>query len=121
VKSGLYWGRICGAPRLRPARLAITLIAFVAGDEVALAHATRTLGKSRNDPLTPKVGKHPKKHLLGIHEVVESETADLAGIGDDIVIGSEYTVRVAPSRNLLTEVISVPPGALREMNMLEHR
>src|SRR5258708_3634548 len=31
---------------------------------------------------------------------MESETASLAGIGDDIVIGSEYAVRVAPGRNL---------------------
>src|SRR5467141_3403078 len=31
---------------------------------------------------------------------MESETAGLARIGDDIVIGSEYAVRVAPGRNL---------------------
>src|SRR5258708_40065668 len=60
----------------------------------------RTFGRSRNDPLTPKIRKHPKKHLLGVHQVVESETTGLAGIGDDIVIRSEYAVRVAPGRNL---------------------
>src|SRR6202048_4384278 len=64
----------------------------------------RTLGKSRDDPLTAKVRKHPKKHLLGVHQVVEPETAGLARIGDDIVIGSEYAVRVAPSRNLFEAV-----------------
>src|SRR3981081_693275 len=98
--DGLYGRRkLRKATRRRPGRRAIALIASVAGDEVALAHATRTLGRSRNNPLTPKVRKHPKKHLLGVHQVVESETAGLAGIGDDIVIGSEDAVRVAPGGN----------------------
>src|ERR1700751_3506906 len=52
--------------------------------------------RSRNDPLTPKIREHPKKHLRGVHQVVESEAAGLAGIGDDIVVGSEHAVRVAP-------------------------
>src|SRR5713226_2382944 len=60
----------------------------------------RPLAVLRNDPLAPKIRKHPKEHLLGVHQVVETETAGLAGIGDDIVIGSEYAVRVAPGRNL---------------------
>src|SRR6202048_4243482 len=64
----------------------------------------RTLRKSRDDPLTSKVRKHPKKHLLGVHQVVESETAGLARIGDDIVIRCEYAVRVAPRRNFLEPV-----------------
>src|SRR5258708_24604399 len=59
-----------------------------------------SLGESRNDPLMPEIRKHPKKHLLGVHQAVESETAGLAGIGDDIVIGSEHAVRVAPGSNL---------------------
>src|SRR6266851_538736 len=100
--NGLYCGsKLRKAPRRTPRRPAIALIASVAGDEVALAHAMRTLGRSRNNPLTPKVRKHAKEHLLGIHQVVETETAGLAGIGEDIVIGSEYAVRVAPGRNLL--------------------
>src|SRR5216684_2536226 len=103
--NGLYCGsKLRKAPRRTPRRPAIALIASVAGDEVALAHATRTLGRSRNDPLTAKVREHPKKHLLGVHQVVESETAGLAGIGDDIVIRCEYAVRVAPSRNLFEAV-----------------
>src|ERR1700731_99089 len=57
-------------------------------------------GRSRDDPLTPKIREHPKEHLLGVHQIVESKTAGLAGVGDDIVIGSEYAVRVAPRRNL---------------------
>src|SRR6266436_9263298 len=63
--------------------------------------SVRTLGRSRNDPLPPKIRKHPKEHLLGVDQLVESETAGLARIGDDIVIGSEYAVRVSPGRNLL--------------------
>src|SRR5216684_3224098 len=62
--------------------------------------SARTFGRSRNDPLTPKIRKHPKEHLLGVDQVVESETAGLAGIGDDVVVGSEHTVRVAPGGNL---------------------
>src|SRR3981189_3240086 len=62
--------------------------------------STRTLGRSRNDPLTPKIRKLPKKHLLGIHQVVKPEAAGLAGVGDDIVIRREDAVRVAPGRNL---------------------
>src|SRR6266851_3998904 len=100
--NGLYCGsKLRKAPRRTPRRPAIALIASVAGDEVALAHAMRTLGRSRNNPLTPKVRKHAKKHLLGVHQIVESETAGLARIGDDIVIGSEHAVRIAPGRNLL--------------------
>src|SRR5713226_10454700 len=99
--NGLYCGsKLRKAPRRTPRRPAIALIASVAGDEVALAHAMRTLGRSRNNPLTPKVRKHAKKHLLGVHQIVESETAGLARIGDDIVIRCEYPVRVAPGRNL---------------------
>src|ERR1700730_6692560 len=100
-EARLYCGKdLRKAPRLRPRRPAIALIASVACDELTLAHATRTLAVLRNDPLTPKIRKHPKKHLLGVHQVVESETAGLARIGDNIVIGSEYAVRVAPGRNL---------------------
>src|SRR5271168_4573246 len=62
--------------------------------------SARTFGRLRNGPLTPKIREHPKKHLLGVHQVVETETTGLAGIGDDIVIGSEYAVRIAPCRNL---------------------
>ncbi|MEA3133235.1 MAG: hypothetical protein QOG17_1081, partial [Gammaproteobacteria bacterium] len=47
----------------------------------------RSLAALRNDLLTPKIRKHPKEHLLGVHQVVESETAGFAGIGDDIVVG----------------------------------
>src|SRR3979411_2352634 len=61
----------------------------------------RSLAALRNDPLTPKIRKHPKEHLLGVHQVVESETAGFAGIGDDIVVGPESPVRVPPRRNLL--------------------
>src|ERR1700737_2245477 len=64
----------------------------------------RTLRKSWDDPLTAKVRKHPKKHFLGVHQVVESETAGLARIGNDIVIRCESPVRVAPSRNLFEAV-----------------
>src|ERR1700738_917914 len=64
----------------------------------------RTLRKSRDDPLTSKVRKHPKKHLLGVHQIVESETAGLARIGDDIVVRCEYAVRVAPSCNFFEAV-----------------
>src|SRR5258708_1227223 len=60
----------------------------------------RTLAVLRNDPLTPKIRKHPKEHLLGVHQVVESETAGLAGIGDDIVVGPQYAVPVAPGCDL---------------------
>src|SRR6202041_1124054 len=35
---------------------------------------------------------------------MESETAGLARIGDDIVVRCEYAVRVAPSRNLFEAV-----------------
>src|SRR5258708_37741326 len=49
----------------------------------------RTFGRSRNDPLTPKVRKHPKKHLLGVHEVVESETAGPASLGNEVGIPRE--------------------------------
>ena len=28
----------------------------------------------------------PEKHFIGVHQVMESETASLAGIGDDIVV-----------------------------------
>src|ERR1700730_9057744 len=64
----------------------------------------RTLRKSWDDPLTAKVRKHPKKHFLGVHRVVESKTGGLARIGNDIVIRCEYPVRVAPSRNLFEPV-----------------
>src|SRR6266404_1667151 len=86
---------------------------FVKGGPSALPAAqspARTFGRSRNDPLTPKVRKHPKKHLLGVHEVVESETAGLAGIGDDVVIRREDAVRVAPGRDLFeTEFLQSVP------------
>jgi hypothetical protein len=52
------------------------------------------VGRSRNDSLTPKIREHPEKHFLGVHQVMESETASVAGIGDDIVVGSEHAVRV---------------------------
>src|ERR1700733_12870208 len=68
--------------------------------EVTMDILLRKRAASRNDPLTAKVRKHPKKHFLGIDQLVESETAGLAGIGDDIVIGSEYAVGVAPGGNL---------------------
>src|SRR5882757_6697067 len=86
------------APRRQPA---IALVASVGGDEVALARATRTLAVLRNNSVTLKIREHPKEHFLGVHQVVESETASLAGIGNDIVIGSEHAVRIAPGRNLL--------------------
>jgi hypothetical protein len=46
----------------------------------------------------------PKKHLLGVHEVVEPKPAGLARIGDDVVIRSEYAVRVTPRRNLFEAI-----------------
>src|SRR5882757_2979308 len=64
----------------------------------------RTLAVLRNDSVTLKIRKHPEKHFLGVHQIVESEAAGLAGIRDDIVIGSEDAIRVAPRRNLLEAV-----------------
>ena len=42
----------------------------------------------------------PKEHFLAVHQVVETETAGLARIGDDIAIRCEYAVRVAPGGHL---------------------
>src|SRR5580698_4645404 len=39
---------------------------------------------------------------------MESETAGLARIGDDVVVRCEYAVRVAPSRNLFEAVFLQP-------------
>jgi hypothetical protein len=36
------------------------------------ASSGRGIGRSRNDPLTPKIREHPEKHFLGVHQVVES-------------------------------------------------
>src|SRR5882724_9247422 len=107
------------ALRPRPRRPAITLIV----SEV-LGWLWRTLVVLRNDPFTPKIRKHPKEHLLGVHQVVESETAGLAGIGDDIVIRSEYAVRVAPGCDLFeTESLQsvVFDDFLPDRPLLRHR
>src|SRR6267143_507825 len=99
LESGLDEERmICGAPRSLegtrdcPDRVAV--------DEAVRAHATRTLAASWNDPLAPEIRKHPKEHLLGVHQVVESETAGLTGIGDNVVIRCEHAVGITPRRNL---------------------